>query len=129
MSDRNLKILEALKKNNTSEKLKGYINIDINDLYKHNNKNIINLDRFNNSFRVQMNNTCYRFIPYNHLKKLNELQRDNTLVRKSMENIKRKLDLEIQDFKAKKLLVKKYNKIKEQLRNDKNRKIRILSLN
>ena len=82
MSDRNLKILEALKKNNTSEKLKGYINIDINDLYKHNNKNIINLDRFNNSFRVQMNNTCYRFIPYNHLKKLNELQRDNTLVRK-----------------------------------------------
>ena len=123
MSDSNLKILEALKKNNTSEKLKGYINIDINDLYKHNNKNIINLDRFNNSFRVQMNNTCYRFIPYNHLKNLNELQRDNTLVRKSMENIKRKLDLEIQDFKAKKLLVKKYNKIKEQLRNDKNRRI------
>jgi len=123
ITDSNLKLIEALKKNNTSEKLKNYINIDINDLYKHNNKNIINLDRFNNSFRIQMNNTCYKFIPNNHLKKLNELQRDNPLVRRSMENIKKKLDLEIQDFKAKKLLVKKYNKIKEQLRNDKNRKI------
>jgi len=123
ITDSNLKLIEALKKNNTSEKLKNYINIDINNLYKHNNKNIINLDRFNNSFRIQMNNTCYKFIPNNHLKKLNELQRDNPLVRRSMENIKKKLDLEIQDFKAKKLLVKKYNKIKEQLRNDKNRKI------
>ena len=82
ITDSNLKLIEALKKNNTSEKLKNYINIDINGLYKHNNKNIINLDRFNNSFRIQMNNTCYKFIPNNHLKKLNELQRDNPLVRK-----------------------------------------------
>ena len=122
-NDTNLRILASLTKNKTSEKLKNYINININDLYKHNNKNIINLDRFNNSFRIQMNNTCYKFIPYNHIRQLNELQRDNRLVRESMENIKNKLDLEIQDFKAKKLLVKKYNKIKQKLRSEKNKRI------
>jgi len=43
-------------KNKTTEKLKNYVSIDINDLYKYNNKNIINLERFNDAFRIQMNN-------------------------------------------------------------------------
>ena len=119
----NEKILSLLTKNKTTDKLKNYISIDINELYKHNNKNLINLDRFNNSFRVQMNNTCYKFIPFNHLKKLNELQRDNIIVRKSMEKLKDKIDTKIQDFKDKKLLLKKYQKVKTKLRNDKNRRI------
>ena len=123
VNTKNMQILKALTKNKTSEKLKNYINVDVNYLYKHNNKNLINLDRFNNSFRVQMNNTCYKFIPRNHLKKLNEYQRDNMMVRKSMENIKGKLESEIQDFKDKKLLIKKYDKIKTKLRNEKNRRI------
>ena len=121
----NLKILSALKRNKTSEKLKNYVDLDVDALYKYNNKNIINLDRFNNSFRVQMNNTCYKFIPRNHLKKLNELQRDNPLVRKSMETIKGKLTSKMKDFTNKKLMVKKFLKIKQNFKKD--NKIRILS--
>ena len=121
----NLNKLSALKRNKTSEKLKNYVDLDVEALYKYNNKNIINLDRFNNSFRVQMNNTCYKFIPRNHLKKLNELQRDNPLVRKSMETIKGKIASKVKDFTNKKLMVKKFLKTKENFKKDE--KIRILS--
>ena len=119
----NMKILSALKRNQTSEKLKNYADLDIDALYKYNNKNIINLDRLNNSFRVQMNNTCYKLIPRNNLKKLNELQRDNPLVRKSMEAIKGKLTSKIKDFTDKKINAKKYSKIIEKFKNDNKKRI------
>ena len=124
--EKNLQILSALRKNNTSEKLEKYIGLNINDLYKIKNKNILDIDRFNDSFRIQMNNTCYKFIPHNHLKKLNNLQRDNTLVRKSMESIKSKFKSKMKDFTDKKLMAKKYNKIKEKFKKENNDK-RILS--
>ena len=124
--EKTLQILSALKRNNTSEKLKKYMDLNINDLYKINNKNILDIDRFNDSFRIQMNNTCYKFIPHNHLKKLNNLQRDNTLVRKSMETIKGKFKSKMKDFTDKKLMAKKYSKIKEKFRRENNDK-RILS--
>ena len=122
-TDKNLKILESLKKNKTTEKLKKYIDIDINDLFKNNKKNIINLDRFNDSFRIQMNNTCYKLVTNKHIKKLNEQQRDNVLVRKTMETIKNKLNKEIRNYKNKNLIIKKYTKIKNQLDNEKNNTI------
>ena len=124
--EKTFQILSALRKNNTSEKLEKYIGLNINDLYKIKNKNILDIDRFNDSFRIQMNNTCYKFIPHNHLKKLNNLQRDNTLVRKSMESIKSKFKSKMKDFTDKKLMAKKYNKIKEKFKKENNDK-RILS--
>ena len=124
--EKTLQILSALKRNNTSEKLHKYIDLNINDLYKINNKNILDIDRFNDSFRIQMNNTCYKFIPQNHLKKLNNLQRDNTLVRKSMESIKGKFKSKMKDYTDKKLMAKKYRKIKEKFKKENNDK-RILS--
>ena len=120
--EKTLQILSALKKNNTSEKLEKYIDLNINDLYKIKNKNILDIDRFNDSFRIQMNNTCYKFIPHNHLKKLNDLQRDNALVRKSMESIKSKFKSKMKDFTDKKLMAKKYNKIKEKFKKENNDK-------
>ena len=126
-SDKTLQILSALKKNKTSEKLEKYIDLNINDLYNIKNKNILDIDRFNDSFRIQMNNTCYKFIPYNHLKKLNNLQRDNPLVRKSMEDIKGKFREKMKDFTDKRLMAKKYNKIKEKFKNENDK--RILSAN
>ena len=123
--NKNMKLLASLTKNKVSEKLKKYVDIDINDLYKYNNKNIINLERFNDAFRIQMNNTCYKFIPRNHLKKLNELQRDNVLVRTSMEKIKSKLCNKLKDYSNKKISLKKYKLIKEKFSKEKN--IRILS--
>ena len=117
------KLLASLTKNNISEKLKKFVDVDIDDLYKYNNKNLINLDRFNDAFRIQMNNTCYKFIPRNHLKQLNELQRDNILVRKSMEQIKSKLHNKLNNLNNKKFLLKKYNQIKEQFRHEKNKRI------
>ena len=125
--EKTLQILSALRKNNTSEKLEKYIDLNINDLYKIKNKNILDIDRFNDSFRIQMNNTCYKFIPHNHLKKLNNLQRDNTLVRKSMESIKSKFKSKMKDFTDKKLMAKKYNKIKEKFRKENDDKKRIQS--
>lgn len=119
----NVKILASLMKNNTSDKLKNFTNININYLYKYNNKNIINLNRFNNSFRIQMNHTCLKFIPHSHLKKLNDQQRDNSIVRKSMENIKHKISLKLKDFTDKKSLFKKYQKIVKEFRNEKNKRI------
>ena len=116
-----------MKKNNISEKLEKYIDLDINDLYNIKNKNILDIDRFNDSFRIQMNNTCYKFIPYNHLKKLNNLQRDNPLVRKSMEDIKGKFREKMKDFTDKRLMAKKYNKIKEKFKKENDK--RILSAN
>ena len=122
--DKNIKfmnIYKSLMKNKTTEKLKNYVSIDINDLYKYNNKSVINLERFNDSFRIQMNNTCYKFIPHNHLKRLNELQRDNALVRKSMEKIKGRIAAKIKDITNKRYFLKKYNKIKEDIKNEKNK--------
>jgi len=112
-----------LKKNNTSEKLEKYIDLDINDLYNIKNKNILDIDRFNDSFRIQMNNTCYKFIPYNHLKKLNNLQRDNPLVRKSMEDVKGKFREKMKDFTDKRLMAKKYIKIKEKFKKENDKRI------
>ena len=126
-SDKTLQILSGLKKNKTSEKLEKYIDLNINDLYNIKNKNILDIDRFNDSFRIQMNNTCYKFIPYNHLKKLNNLQRDNPLVRKSMEDIKGKFREKMKDFTDKRLMAKKYNKIKEKFKKENDK--RILSAN
>lgn len=126
-SDKTLQILSALKKNKTSEKLEKYIDLNINDLYNIKNKNILDIDRFNDSFRIHMNNTCYKFIPYNHLKKLNNLQRDNPLVRKSMEDIKGKFREKMKDFTDKRLMAKKYNKIKEKFKKENDK--RILSAN
>lgn len=122
-NDKTLQILSSLKKNNTSEKLEKYIDLNINDLYNIKNKNILDIDRFNDSFRIQMNNTCYKFIPYNHLKKLNNLQRDNPLVRKSMEDIKGKFKEKMKDFTDKRLMAKKYFKIREKFKKENDKRI------
>ena len=126
ITDKNLKILESLKKNKTTEKLKKFINIDINDLYKKNKKNIVDLDKFNDSFRVQMNNTCYKLIINKHIKELNEQQRDNVLVRKTMEKIKNKLNVRINNYKNKNkklILIKKYKHLENNFNIKKNNTI------
>ena len=126
ITDKNLKILESLKKNKTTEKLKKFIDIDINDLYKKNKKNIVDLDKFNDSFRVQMNNTCYKLIINKHIKELNEQQRDNVLVRKTMEKIKNKLNMRINNYKNKNkklILIKKYKHLENNFNTKKNNTI------
>ena len=99
---------------NKDEKLKKYATINIDELYKVNDKRFINLERFNDDFRIEMNNTFYKFNPKNHLKQLNEMQRDNISLRQNIQNIKEKINNRIGDLCSKKDLLKQNNKIKEE---------------
>ena len=95
------------------DKLKKYSSIDIEELYKSKDQKFINVERFNDAFRIEMNNTFIKFNPKKHLKKLNEMQKDNISLRESMENIKKTINNKVNHFCSKKDLIKQINKIKE----------------
>ena len=97
------------------DKLKNYASIDIEELYKTKDNKFLNFERFNDAFRIEMNNTLYKFNPEKHLKLLNEMQRDNISLRQNMENIKEKINKKIEDFcnkNIKKQKQKRNNKLK-----------------
>jgi hypothetical protein len=71
------------------EKFEKFANFDINKIYKPTDGKKINVERFNDEFRIEMNNTFFNYDPKKHLKQLNDKQRDNISLRKDMEGIKK----------------------------------------
>lgn len=108
------KRISSCKDNNwkKEEKLEKYAHIDIDDLYKSKDKKVVNVERFNDAFRIEMNNTFYKYDPKKNLKYLNNMQRDNIELRKDMEIIKQNADEKIQRFCHNKK-IKKHNKLRE----------------
>lgn len=86
----------------SEDKLKNYASIDVEELYKTKDNKFLNIERFNDAFRIEMNNTLYKYKPEKHLKLLNDMQRDNISLRQNMENIKEKINKKIEDLCNKK---------------------------
>lgn len=121
----NKRIASAIiNKKNEEDKLKLFSSINIEELYKSKDEKVINIERFNDAFRIAMNNTFIRFNPKNHLKKLNEIQRENISLRENMENIKKNINKKVEHLCSKKDLIKQIKKIKEE-----NRKHKTIILN
>ena len=108
------RIVSSLPKNwKKEEKLEKFANIDINKIYKSKDNKKINVERFNDEFRIEMNNTFFNYDPKKHLKQINDKQRDNMSLRKNMEAIKKSTNDKIECLcKNKKNIVKINNKIK-----------------
>ena len=100
--------------NKGEEKYRNLINIDIPKLYSINKKKHLNLSRFNNTYRVQMNKSLKDYNAENHLKDLNKVQRDDISVRESMEKIKYKMNQKINDRCQGQYYKKQYIKLKEE---------------
>ena len=72
----------------------------------------MNLARFNEVYRVQMNKALKKYNPEIHLKELNKIQLNNIKVRRDMEKVKGKIKKTIMWYKEKikKLELKNNNK-------------------
>ena len=103
------RILSSVIKKKRENKFKSLTEIDINELYNKENIKKVNLERFNDIFRAEMNNTFYKFNPKEHLKKINEMQRDNISLRQDIESIKHTLNNKIEPFSNKNHLINNYN--------------------
>jgi hypothetical protein len=115
-------VSSKIKNKNKEDKLKIFANFNIDELYK---SDKVNIERFNDAFRIEMNNTFYKFNPKEHLKELNEMQKYNISVRKDMETIKEKIKNKIDIYTNKKNNIKQY-KIKNENININNNSTRIL---
>ena len=103
------RILSSMIKKKRENKFKSLTEMDINELYNKENIKNVNMERFNDIFRAEMNNTFYKFNPKEHLKKINEIQRDNISLRQDIENIKHILNNKIEQFSHKNSLINNYN--------------------
>jgi len=103
------RILSSVSKKKRENKFKSLTEMDINELCNKENIKKVNLERFNDIFRAEMNNTFYKFNPKEHLKKINEMQRDNISLRQDIESIKHTLNNKIEHFSNKNHLINNYN--------------------
>ena len=103
------RILSSVIKKKKENKFKSLTEMDINELYNKEKVKKINMERFNDILRADMNNTFYNFNPKGHLKKINEMQRDNVSLRQDIENLKQTLNDKIEKFSNKNCLINNYN--------------------
>jgi len=103
------RILCSVIKKKRENKFKSLTKMDINELYNKENIKKVNLGRFNDIFRAEMNITFYNYNPKEHLKKINEMQRDNISLRQDIESIKHTLNNKIEHFSNKNRLINNYN--------------------
>ena len=96
---------------NSDDKLKHFASINIEELYKTKDSKVVNMERLNEAFRIEMNNTFYKYNPKKHIKKLNEMQIDNMSLRQNMQKIKEKINNKVENLCSKKDLLKRYNEI------------------
>ena len=81
-----------LNKNNDEKKLMDLRYVNLDKLYKENNKRAINLGRLNDVYRVQLNKALNQYVPKKHLKDLQQIQIEDMNVRKEIFDIKRNID-------------------------------------
>ena len=108
----NKRIVSALVNiKNSDDKLKHFASINIEELYKNKDSKVVNIERLNDAFRIEMYNSFYKYNPKKHIKKLNEMQIDNMSLRQNMQKIKDKINNKVEDLCSKKDLLKRYNEI------------------
>ena len=112
------RIFSAFITKKTDDKLKYLSNINIEELYKTKDNKVINMERFNDAFRIEMNNTFHKYNPKKHLKKINEMQIDNISLRQNIQKIKDKINNKVEDLCSKKDLLKRYKEIVQKDKND-----------
>ena len=103
------RIISSVIKKKRENKFKSLTEMDINELYNKENLKNVNMERFNDIFRAEMNNTFCKFNPKEHLKKINEMQRDNISLRQDIESIKHTLNNKMERFSHKNRLINNYN--------------------
>ena len=84
-----------LNKNSDEQKLMDLRYINLDKMYKENNKRAVNLGRLNDIYRLQLNKNLGLFSPSRHLKDMKHIQIEDINVRKEMQDIKKELDEKI----------------------------------
>ena len=86
-----------LNKNSDEQKLMDLRYINLDKMYKENNKRAVNLGRLNDIYRLQLNKNLGLFSPSQHLKDMKHIQIEDINVRKEMQDIKKELDEKIDE--------------------------------
>ena len=86
-----------LNKNSDEQKLTDLRHINLDKMYKENNKRAVNLGRLNDIYRLQLNKNLGLFSPSQHLKDMKHIQIEDINVRKEMQDIKNELDEKIDE--------------------------------
>ena len=86
-----------LNKNNDEKKLMDLRYVNLDKLYKENNKRAINLGRLNDVYRVQLNKALNMYVPKRHLRDLKQIQIENMDVRQEIFDINNKIDEKINE--------------------------------
>ena len=86
-----------LNKNSDEQKLMDLRYINLDKMYKENNKRAVNLGRLNDIYRLQLNKNLGLFSPSRHLKDMKHIQIEDINVRKEMQDIKKELDEKIDE--------------------------------
>ena len=110
--------------NKGEEKLRKLKDLDIEKLFSLHKRNKLNLARFNEVYRVQMNKALKKYNPEIHLKELNKIQLNNIKVRRDMEKVKGKINKKLDDRAQGLYYKKEYLRFKEE--NEKDKKARSL---
>lgn len=86
-----------LNKNSDEQKLMDLRYINLDKMYKENNKRAVNLGRLNDIYRLQLNKNLGLFSPSQHLKDMKHIQIEDINVRREMQDIKKELDEKIDE--------------------------------
>ena len=81
-----------LNKNNDEKKLMDLRYVNLNKMYKENNKRAVNLGRLNEIYRVQLNKALNMYSPKKHLKDMKQLKIEDMDVRQEIFDINRQID-------------------------------------
>ena len=81
-----------LNKNNDEKKLMDLRYLNLNKIYKENNKRAVNLGRLNDIYRVQLNKALGMYSPIRHLKDMKQIQIEDVGVRREIFDINNQID-------------------------------------
>ena len=99
-----------LNKNSDEQKLMDLRYINLDKMYKENNKRAVNLGRLNDIYRLQLNKNLGLFSPSRHLKDMKHIQIEDMNVRREMQDIKKELDELIDERKRGLFFKREYEK-------------------
>ena len=86
-----------MNKNTDEKKLMDLRHIDLNKVFKENNKRAVNLGRLNDIYRVQLNKALGIYSPIKHLKDLKQIQIEDVDVRREIFDINNQIDERINE--------------------------------
>lgn len=87
----------VFNKTNSEKKLMDLRYINLDKMYKENNKRAINLGRLNDVYRMELNKALNMYTPKRHLKDMKQIQIEDLDVRQEIFDINRKIDEKINE--------------------------------